>query len=225
MNNNDLSNVFHVDHTGMFDRCVARLRRCAKVTDVGNRASFDSGWLFARFGVMPDGTVRQEPAGLEGLAVDDAPWRKLDLPHDWAIEEGFRKDLPSNTGKLPWQGIGWYRKHFRVAAADSALLTFIDFDGAMSHAKVWLNGHYVGEWPYGYASFRFELTPFIRYGGDNVLAVRLENPEGFSRWYPGGGIYRNVWLSKTGRIHIAHWGTFVTTPEVDKGPGVRPRFL
>ncbi len=184
-------------------------------SDPGNRTSFDSSWLFYRCGLMPDGYVRPEPARLEEPSVDDGTWRPLDLPHDWAIEEGFRKDLPSNTGKLPWQGIGWYRKHFRVPSSDKGQLFFVDFDGAMSHARVWLNGHYLGEWPYGYASFRLEMTPYLRFDGDNVIAVRLENPKGFSRWYPGGGIYRNVWLVTTPQIHVAHWGIFVTTPSID----------
>ncbi len=194
----------------------ARSSISLKAAGLETRESFDDGWRFSRFGVMPDASVRNEPAGLENPAVEDAGWRKVDLPHDWAIEEGFRKNLPSNTGKLPWQGIGWYRKHFRVPPTNKGALYFIDFDGAMSHAKVWLNGHYLGEWPYGYASFRLELTPYLKFDAENVIAVRLENPEGFSRWYPGGGIYRNVWLVSTGKVHVAHWGTFVSTPEVSQ---------
>ncbi len=180
----------------------------------GSREQFNKGWLFARFGSMPDGLTKQEPTGLEGETIDDASWRKLDLPHDWGIEGPFRNDLPSNTGKLPWAGIGWYRKHFKVSPADKGMRCFIDFDGAMSHAKVWLNGHYLGEWPYGYASFRLEMTPYVRFDGENVLAVRLDNPPNSSRWYPGGGIYRNVWLVKTSPVHFAHWGTFVSTPSI-----------
>ena len=92
----------------------------------------------------------------------------------------------------------------------------LEMDGAMAYATVWLNGHFVGGWPYGYSSFQLDLTPFIKYGGENVLAVRLDNPPNSSRWYPGGGIYRNVWLTKTGPIHVAQWGTYITTPEVTK---------
>jgi beta-galactosidase len=189
----------------------------ASATDrSGSRELFNTDWLFARFGSMPKGSTLPEPKDLQGMQVDDASWRKLDLPHDWGIEGPFRDDLPSNTGKLPWVGIGWYRKHFKVSPADKGLRCFIDFDGAMSHAKVWLNGHYLGEWPYGYASFRLEMTPYVRFDGENVLAVRLDNPENSSRWYPGGGIYRNVWLVKTSPVHFAHWGTFVTTPSITK---------
>ncbi|MBP1602025.1 MAG: beta-galactosidase, partial [Acidobacteria bacterium] len=145
---------------------------------------------------------------------DDSTWRKLDLPHDWGIEGPFRQELPGETGKLPWIGVGWYRKHFRVDAADKDKRLFIDIDGAMSYATVWLNGQFVGGWPYGYSSFRLELTPAIRFGADNVIAVRLDNPPASSRWYPGSGIYRNVWLVKTAPVHVAQWGTYVTTPDV-----------
>jgi len=147
---------------------------------------------------------------------DDTGWRKLDLPHDWGIEGPFNQDYPGETGKLPWWGVGWYRKHFRIDARDKGRLLFLDIDGAMSYAMVWLNGKFIGGWPYGYSSFQLELTPHIRFGGENVLSIRLDNPPSSSRWYPGGGIYRNVWLVKTEPIHVAHWGTFVTTPEVSR---------
>jgi beta-galactosidase len=187
---------------------------------LGSRESFNRGWLFARFGPMPDGSTKEEPTGMEKQGFNDAMWRSLDLPHDWGIEGPFRKDLPSNTGKLPWAGIGWYRKHFKITAQDKGKRFFVDFDGAMSHAKVWLNGEYLGEWPYGYASFRLEMTAHIRYTGENVLSVRLDNPPNSSRWYPGGGIYRNVWLVKTAPVHVAHWGSFVTTPKVSPDTSV-----
>jgi beta-galactosidase len=175
---------------------------------------FNDGWLFARFGPMPDGSHREDPGGIEAVAFDDAPWHRLDLPHDWGIEGPFREELPNNTGKLPWAGIGWYRKHFHVPKEDAGRRVYIDFDGAMSGTILWLNGNRVGEWPYGYSSFRFDLTDHLAFGEDNVLAVRLDNKPGSSRWYPGGGIYRNVHLVKMGPAHVAHWGTFVTTPEV-----------
>ncbi len=147
---------------------------------------------------------------------DDQGWRKLDLPHDWGIEGPFKQEYPGETGKLPWWGIGWYRKHFTVDTADRDKRLFLDIDGAMSYAAVWLNGRFVGGWPYGYSSFQLDLTPHVRFGGENVLAIRLDNPPESSRWYPGGGIYRNVWLVKTAPIHVAHWGAFITTPEVTR---------
>ena len=120
------------------------------------------------------------------------------------------------TGKLPWWGVGWYRKHFTLPAGDAGRRVYLDIDGAMSHAKVWVNGQYVGGWPYGYASWRVDLTPYAKPGADNVVAIRLDNPEHSSRWYPGGGIYRHVWLVKTAPVHVAQYGTFVTTPQVSK---------
>ncbi len=179
-----------------------------------SRTEFNAGWRFQRFGEMPDGSFLQEPATQQAPALDDSDWRSLNLPHDWGIEGPFRKDLPNRTGKLPWVGIGWYRKSFQALEADRGKRVFIDFDGAMSHAQVWLNGEYIGGWPYGYSSFRLELTKHLKLGKENILAVRLENPKESSRWYPGGGIYRNVWLVKTAPVHVAHWGTFITTPQV-----------
>ena len=145
---------------------------------------------------------------------DETGWRKLDVPHDWGIEGPFRDDLPNDTGKLPWKGIGWYRKHFTVPAADQGQRLFIDFDGAMANAKVWLNGEYVGGWPYGYQAFRLDLTPFVKFGAENILAVRLDTAHWGSRWYPGAGLYRNVWLVKTAPVHVGHWGVSITTPNV-----------
>ncbi len=147
---------------------------------------------------------------------DDGAWRKLDLPHDWGIEGPFKQEYPGDTGKLPWWGVGWYRKHFNIPAEDQGQRFVLEVDGAMAYATVWLNGRFVGGWPYGYSSFQLDLTPYVKYGGENVLAIRLDNPPNSSRWYPGGGIYRNVWLTKTGPIHIGQWGTYVTTPEVTK---------
>jgi beta-galactosidase len=145
---------------------------------------------------------------------DDSGWLQLNLPHDWGIEGPFKQEDPGSTGKLPWEGVGWYRKHFTVPASDKDRHLYLDVDGAMSYANVWLNGQYVGGWPYGYASWELDLTPYIKVGAENVLAIRLDNPPDSSRWYPGGGIYRNVWLVKTGPVHVGHWGTYVTTPEV-----------
>lgn len=145
---------------------------------------------------------------------DDSGWRLLTLPHDWAIEGPFDPRSPGGTGKLPFSGVGWYRKHFKAPASDEGRQFYLDVDGAMSYANVWMNGRHVGGWPYGYASWRVDLTPFVEFGGENVIAIRLDNPPESSRWYPGGGIYRNVWLVKTAPVHVGHWGTCVTTPEV-----------
>ena len=147
---------------------------------------------------------------------DDSNWRLLNLPHDWAIGGPFKQENPGETGKLEWWGVGWYRKHLPISASDAGKKVYLDVDGAMSYATVWLNGQCVGGWPYGYSSWRVDLTPFLTLGADNVLAIRLDNPKESSRWYPGAGVYRNVWLVKTAPVHIAHWGTFVTTPKVSE---------
>jgi beta-galactosidase len=181
-----------------------------------NTSSFDDGWLFSRYGLQPDGSRIEEPIALEVFSLNDAYWQKLSVPHDWAITGPFRSDLTGETGKLPWKGIGWYRKHFSIPLVDLGKQIFVDFDGAMANAKIWLNGKYIGTWPYGYNSFRMNLTPYIKYGEKNVIAVRLDTENWDSRWYPGAGIFRHVWLIKTNSIHVGHWGTYVTTPKVTK---------
>lgn len=164
----------------------------------------------------------QRPEGNPGENIayvksdfDDSEWRHLNLPHDWAIEGPFNIDYNGSTGKLPYWGIRWYRKTLELLQDDAGKQIYLDIDGAMSYASVWCNGQYVGGWPYGYASFRLDLTPYIRAGQKNVLAIRLDNPDDTSRWYPGSGIYRNVWLVKTSPVHVEQWGTFVRNQQVD----------
>jgi len=148
---------------------------------------------------------------------DDGAWKRVDLPHDWAIAGPFLESGPyGGVGRLPSWGIGWYRKALDIPASDRGRSIFLDVDGAMSYATVWLNGKLVGGWPYGYNSWRLDLTPYVVLGGSNMLAIRLDNPPESSRWYPGGGIYRNVWLTKTAPIHVAHWGTHVRTARVSQ---------
>lgn len=176
---------------------------------------FNSGWKFIRYGLQADGNSIKEPEGLFSLSLDETDWKSVRIPHDFAIEGPFRMDLSGNTGRLPFKGIGWYRKTFTLSPNDSGKQIYIDFDGVMAYAQVWLNGHYVGTWPYGYNSFRLDLTPYIKTNGKNVLAVRTDTEKWDSRWYPGAGIYRNVWLVKTGKVHVGHWGTYITTPRID----------
>jgi beta-galactosidase len=145
---------------------------------------------------------------------DDAGWQKLDLPHDYAIEGPFSKSGGGGMGRLSTAGVAWYRKHLAIPASDAGKQIYLDIDGSMSYTTVWCNGQIVGGWPYGYASWRIDLTPYVKFGGDNVLAIRLNNPPNSSRWYPGAGIYRNVWLVETAPVHVGHWGTYLTTPEI-----------
>ncbi|WP_111708855.1 beta-galactosidase GalB [Lutibacter citreus] len=175
--------------------------------------SFNENWKFARFGSMPDGSTLEEPKNMDEVNFNDSDWRVLNVPHDWGIKGPFRADLPNQTGKLPWAGIGWYRKTVESSESDRNKKIFIEFDGAMSGTKLWVNGGFVGEWPYGYSSFSFEISRYLK-TGENTIAVRLNNKAESSRWYPGGGIYRNVRLVKVNPTHIAQWGTFITTPEV-----------
>lgn len=177
---------------------------------------FNEGWLFKRYGFQPDGTRIEEPAGLESPDLNDNDWQQLTLPHDWAITGPFRIELAGETGKLPYKAIGWYRKHFKLDSQDADKRIYIDFDGAMAYAEVWLNGQYVGNWPYGYNSFRLDLTPYAKFGEENLLAVKLNTEKFDARWYSGGGIYRNVWLVKNEPIHVSHWGTYITTPYISQ---------
>ena len=186
--------------------CASSL--CFANSRPGKRVSFNQDWRFQL------GDVTNGPdAGL-----NDAQWRQLDLPHDWSIEGEFSEKAPAGTGggALPG-GIGWYRKSFTIPATARGKLIFIEFDGAYRNSEVWINGHYLGKRPYGYISFQYELTPHLIYGAKrNVIAVKVDNSQQpNSRWYSGSGIYRNVWLTTLDPVHVEHWGTYVTTPEVN----------
>jgi len=193
-----------------------------------NQPSTDSPKLLKQW-ILPSGNdfikdpshrfTRPDGNPGEGLACvqpgfDDRSWLQIDLPHDWAIQGPFTSKGGGGMGRLPTAGVGWYRKQLSIPARDAGKSIFLDVDGAMSYAAVWLNGQLAGGWPFGYASWRLDLTPFVVPGGTNQLAIRLDNLPNSSRWYPGAGIYRNVWLVKTAPVHIGHWGTYVTTPDV-----------
>lgn len=151
---------------------------------------------------------------------NDKSWESVNLPHDWAIKGPFYKggnvEVGGSMGRLPVHGVAWYRRKLFIPMEDKGRSIFFDIDGAMSYAMVWLNGKLVGGWPYGYSSWRVDLTPYIKYGSENQLAIRLDNPPASSRWYPGSGIYRNVWLVKTNPVHVSHWGTKIITTNVSE---------
>ncbi len=151
---------------------------------------------------------------------DDTGWEKVNLPHDWSAQGPFmtsqNPEVGGGMGRLPSPGVAWYRKKLDIPATDKGKSIFLDIDGAMSYAIVWLNGNLVGGWPYGYNSWRLDLTPYLLPGGTNQLAIRLDNPNHSARWYSGGGLYRNVWLTKVNEVHIGQWGTFITTKNVSK---------
>jgi beta-galactosidase len=167
-----------------------------------------SGWHFAK----------GDFAGAEAAAFDDAAWKSVSVPQDWAIAQPFDKDSATGgAGAFLPGGVSWYRYRLELPKAHSGKRVFIEFDGVMAHSKVWLNGHLLGERPNGYVSFGYELTPWVNFGGENVLAVRTDTSlQPASRWYEGAGIYRKVRLVVEDSVHVARWGTYVTTPSVSK---------
>lgn len=170
----------------------------------GIHRSFNDGWKF----------FNSAAEGAQSPDFDDSDWRKLDLPHDWAIEGPFDVKYNARSGGLPFHGTGWYRKTFSTPSEAKGNRVLLTFDGAMYDAHVWLNGQFVGHRPCGYIEFQLDITDQLNEDGDNVLAVRLEPEDLSTRWYPGAGIYRNVWIDIRNPTRIAHWGTYVTTPTV-----------
>jgi beta-galactosidase len=145
---------------------------------------------------------------------NDSNWRTVNLPHDWSIEGPFSPEYASGTGYVPG-GIGWYRKHFRLDTTARNKVVTIEFDGIYDNSEVWINGQFAGGRPYGFESFQLDLTPYLKWDSENVLAVRVDHSRyADSRFYTGSGIYRNVRLCMTEPLRIAHWGTYVTTPKI-----------
>ncbi|KAI0395575.1 glycoside hydrolase family 2 protein [Xylariaceae sp. FL0594] len=205
------------------------------------RIDFNTGWKFSRFTSNPDnlsydtlkswilpsgndfivtGTKHPYPASIPPDAqydkpgFDDSSWETVDLPHDWAVKGPFNAPgISGGMGRLPSNGVGWYRKTLNLTADDLAKTLYLDIDGAQSYSAVWLNGNLVGGWPYGYNSFRLDLSHYARQGA-NQLAIRVDNALDSSRWYPGAGIYRNVWIVKVSPVHVRQYGTYITTPKV-----------
>ena len=175
-----------------------------------DRQSFDKGWRFH----LGDSVI------MSRVDFDDSQWRRLDVPHDWAIEGDFYVGNPSGAGggALPG-GIGWYRKDLSVGNGElEANKFFLEFDGVYMNATVYINNNKVGNRPYGYSSFEYDITPYLT-EGHNVVAVRVDNSDQpNSRWYSGCGIYRHVWLTKTNPVHVKHWGVYVNAGVAkDKG--------
>ncbi|MDP2990729.1 MAG: beta-galactosidase GalB [Kiritimatiellota bacterium] len=199
-------------------------------TDILQRqiVELKDGWRFAK--------GEHAQAGQPGF--DDSAWETVRVPHDWAIkgpfdpkndmqylaiiQDGMKKPLAhtGRTGGLPIDGVAWYRKEFAWPDENRGKTVYVEFDGVMSNSTVFINGTKIGAWPYGYSSFSFELTGHLRIGAQNVLAVRLEPRPLFSRWYPGAGIYRHVRLVSVNPVHVAHWGTRITTPQVSETQAV-----
>ena len=183
--------------------CCVLISGCGGAVSPRERMDFNDDWKF-HLGDVPDASSPD---------FDDSSWRLLDLPHDWAIEGDFSKDNPSGIGggALPG-GTGWYRKTFFLTEEDSSSLFRLDFDGVYMNAEVFVNGELLGKHPYGYISFGYDITPYLEWGGQNTIAVRVDNSlQPDSRWYSGCGIYRNVWLVKTGPVRVAPDGIYVVS--------------
>ena len=186
--------------------------------------TFEKNWRF----------TREDQSIFAQADYDDSSWQKVTIPHDWAIygpfsakndmqrvaivQDGQKEAMEhaGRTGGLPFVGVGWYRLAFEAPAFQKGKKATFIFDGAMSHAKIFINGKEAGAWPYGYNSFYIDATPYLNVGKTNELAVRLENDTDCSRWYPGAGLYRNVHLEITDDVHVPTWGTYLMTPVVNE---------
>lgn len=213
-----MKRIYFAALVGLFG-CVS-----AMTAQVRNEFLLEKNWKFTR----EDNNEFIKPA------FDDSKWQSVTVPHDWAIygpfssqndkqevaisQDGQKEAMEhaGRTGGLPFVGVGWYRTEFEVPQFQAGKRATILFDGAMSHANVYINGQKVGYWPYGYNSFHFDITKYLKAGQKNTLAVRLENLPESSRWYPGAGLYRNVHVIVTDDAYIPVWGTYVTTPSVNE---------
>ncbi|MFT2008279.1 glycoside hydrolase family 2 TIM barrel-domain containing protein [Pontibacter sp. 13R65] len=179
---------------------------CLMAQQVRKEVLFNDSWKFYK----GDVTSGETPG------FDDKNWREVELPHDWSIEGPFSPEWASSTGYLPG-GIGWYRKTFELTSDVRSKNLFLYFDGVYKNSEVWINGHYLGKRPNGYTSFYYELTQHLNKKGKNILAVKVDHTKfADSRWYPGSGIYRNVYLMAVEPVHIKVWGVAFTTPEVSQ---------
>jgi beta-galactosidase len=214
-------------HLIVFSLLLSILTGCSTNQKSRTTVLLDENWKF----------INEDVPGAEEPGTNTTDWEIVSVPHDWAISGEFDQTIDvqettviedgervpqirvGRTGALPHIGVGWYRRSLEIPASYNNKRVHLEFDGAMSHARVYLNGIYIGEWPYGYASFGFDITDEVNFGGENILAVKLENKPYSSRWYPGAGIYRDVRMVVTNPVFIKQWGTYVTTPEIQNGKG------
>jgi beta-galactosidase len=188
------------------------IEKLSLTADTRSEILFDFGWRFNR-GDIENG---------EAVDLDDSGWRSVDLPHDWSIDDIPGTDSPIDStavGSIATGytvgGTGWYRKTFFVPSKLKSRHFQVRFDGIYMNADVWLNGQHLGNHPYGYTSFWYDITDKLKFGSDNVLAVKVKNEGRNSRWYTGSGIYRHVWLTILNNIYIEQWGAYITTPEIN----------
>ena len=153
-----------------------------------------------------------EQQNAQAVDFDDADWKRVNVPHDWAIEGPFIEEGEGSTGKLSWKGQGWYRKTVEIPSAYKDKRIYLIFDGVMAFPKVYVNGELAGQWDYGYNSFYIDITDHLKFGNNNVIAVHADTRKHDSRWYPGAGIYRKVQMVVMDPVHVDIWGTYITTP-------------
>jgi beta-galactosidase len=170
----------------------------------GEKRVLKSGWKFAK-GDIPNAMETD---------FDDSQWKDISIPHDWAIDGPFDPNGDGNTAKLPWKGVGWYRSRISFPKSDEGKRVYLLFDGVMAFPEVYVNGKLAGRWDYGYNSFYLDVTKYITYGKENILAVKADTRKHDSRWYPGAGIYRKISVILADPLHIGIWGTYITTPIV-----------
>lgn len=178
--------------------------KAAQSQDIRRETNFNRNWTF----------MKGQIQGAEAVDFDASQWQSVRLPHDWAIAGPFDPSGNGGTGKLPWQGVGWYRKTFKLDTESRGRKVYFNFDGVMAFPKIYINGQLAGQWDYGYTPFWIDATDYVKFGDENVIAVSVDTTQHRSRWYPGAGIYRDVTMVMTDPVHLEHWGTFVTTPFV-----------
>ncbi|WP_335964316.1 beta-galactosidase GalB [Galbibacter sp. PAP.153] len=203
--------AFYIACVGLFGACNSSLKN--EALDFDRKADFNDKWSFYLNDSIRDNDTISETT----------EWRTLNLPHDWSIEKLFDENSPTgHGGGYLSGGLGWYKKEFSIDESGKNKLISIVFDGVYSNSQVWINGHYLGKRPNGYIGFEYNLTPFLNYGKTkNVILVKVDNSkQPNSRWYSGSGIYRNVWLKTTAKLHVDIWGTYITTPKVSKDSAV-----
>ena len=176
------------------------------------KIKFDFDWKFSK-GDFPEARM---------TSFDDSNWQEIDVPHDWSILDSFSVENPTGKpGGYASGGVGWYRKEFALKGVAPDSKVAIEFGGVYENSEVWINGNYLGKRPFGYISFSYDLTPYLKFGGENVLAVRVDNSrQPNARWYTGSGIYRHAWLIATNKLHLARHGVYATTSSISADSAV-----
>lgn len=188
----------------IFKYCLFILIFIPSLTSGREIVKFNQNWKF----------ILGNPISAHKVNFDDSGWKDVQIPHDWAIEGQFDAQLPANTGKLPWKGVGWYRKNFDLDSNNIQKQFYFIFDGIMAFPEVYINGRLAGRWDYGYNSFYLNVTGLLRFDSANLIAIKADTRAHDSRWYPGAGIYRNIKMMSVNPVHFSLWDTQIQTPIV-----------